>query len=224
MKNYFSPLHLLFFVFLLSIMMMLIQIELLSFAFAKLGLAPEMGVGVLVLSLSLFGSIVNLPVTKIKSHAPIQEPLQSVYWGLLRMPMPSFQNETQIFVNLGGCLIPATLSIYLYSHSTLSLLSVLTGIAIMSIISYFFSRPIRGLGIGMPILVAPISAALVGLLINPEQSAALAYISGTLGVLIGADLFRLKDISRLGTPYASIGGAGTFDGIFITGIVAALLA
>ncbi|MDP1549856.1 MAG: DUF1614 domain-containing protein, partial [Nitrosomonas sp.] len=28
----------------------------------------------------------------------------------------------------------------------------------------------------------------------------------------------------LGTPYASIGGAGTFDGIFITGIVAALLA
>lgn len=222
MKNYFSPLHLLFFVFLLSIMMMLIQIELLSFAFAKLGLAPEMGV--LVLSLSLFGSIVNLPVTKIKCHAPIQEPLQSVYWGLLRMPMPPFHNETQIFVNLGGCLIPATLSIYLYLHSTLSLLSVLTGIALMSIISYFFSRPIRGLGIGMPILVAPISAALVGLLINPEQSAALAYISGTLGVLIGADLFRLKDISRLGTPYASIGGAGTFDGIFITGIVAALLA
>lgn len=151
MKNYFSPFHLIFFVLLLGIMMMLIQVELLSFAFAKLGLSPE--TGVMVLLLSLLGSVVNLPVAKIKSYAPIQ-----------------------------------------------------------------------GLGIGMPILVAPASAAMVGLLISPEQSAALAYISGTLGVLIGADLLRMKDISRLGTPYASIGGAGTFDGIFITGIVAALLA
>ncbi|SDT84801.1 DUF1614 domain-containing protein [Nitrosomonas ureae] len=76
----------------------------------------------------------------------------------------------------------------------------------------------------MPVLIAPISVALVGLSISPEQSASLAYISGTLGVLIGADLLRIKDIFRLGAPYASIGGAGTFDGIFITGIVAALLA
>ena len=90
-------------------------------------------------------------------------------------------------------------------------------------ISYFFSRPVQGFGIGMPIMIAPISAALVSLLISPEQSAPLAYISGTLGVLIGADLLHLKDIPKLGTPYASIGGAGTFDGIFITGIVAALL-
>jgi len=43
-------------------------------------------------------------------------------------------------------------------------------------------------------------------------------------VIIGADLLRLPDIRRLGTPFASIGGAGTFDGIFITGIVAVLLA
>jgi len=203
-------------------MMMLIQVELLSFAFAKLGLPPE--IGMMVLSLSLLGSVVNLPVAKIKNHAPIRELPQSVYWGLLRIPVQPYRNETQIFINLGGCLIPATLSIYLFSNSTLSLSSVLLGITIISIISYYFSRPIQGLGIGMPILVAPVSAAMVGLLISPEQSAALAYISGTLGVLIGADLLRMKDISRLGTPYASIGGAGTFDGIFITGIVAALLA
>ena len=45
-----------------------------------------------------------------------------------------------------------------------------------------------------------------------------------LGVLIGADLMRMKDIRRIGTPIASIGGAGTFDGIFLTGIIAVLLA
>lgn len=129
-----------------------------------------------------------------------------------------------ILENTGGCLIPAALSVFLFINSSLSLSSTLLGITLISMISYFFSRPIQGLGIGMPILVAPVSAALVGVLISPEQSAPLAYISGTLGVLIGADLLRMKDISRLGTPYASIGGAGTFDGIFITGIVAALLA
>lgn len=203
-------------------MMALIQVELLSFAFAKLGLPPALGL--MVLFLSLLGSVINLPVTRIKSQVPIREFTQTVYWGLLRMPIRPFHNETQISINLGGCLIPATLSIYLFSNSSLSLPSTLLGIAIITMISYFFSRPIQGLGIGMPILVAPVSAALVGLLISPEQSAPLAYISGTLGVLIGADLLRMKDISRLGTPYASIGGAGTFDGIFITGIVAALLA
>jgi uncharacterized membrane protein len=43
-------------------------------------------------------------------------------------------------------------------------------------------------------------------------------------VILGADILRLKDIRHMGTPIASIGGAGTFDGIFITGIVAVLLA
>ncbi|UJP03165.1 MAG: DUF1614 domain-containing protein [Nitrosomonas sp.] len=222
MKNYFSPLHLLFFISLLVVMMMLFQAELLSFAFAKLGLPPEMGLT--VLSLSLLGSVVNLPVARIRSDIPVQEFTPPAYWGLLRMPAQPFHNETQILINLGGCLIPAALSLYLFSHSALGLLPTLLGIAIISAISYYFSRPIQGLGIGMPVLIAPISAALVGLIISPEQSAPLAYISGTLGVLIGADLLHMKDISRLGTPYASIGGAGTFDGIFITGIVAALLA
>lgn len=222
MKNYFSPIHLLFFVALLGIIIILIQIELLSFAFVKLGLPPEFGL--IILFLSLLGSAVNLPVARIKSTATEQAFTQSVYKGLLRIPAQPFNNETQIFINLGGCLIPVTLSIYLFSNSALSLSFTLLGIAIISSISYIFSRPISGLGIGMPILIAPISAALVGLSISPDQSASLAYISGTLGVLIGADLLRMKDISRLGTPYASIGGAGTFDGIFITGIVAALLA
>ncbi|WP_305333316.1 DUF1614 domain-containing protein [Nitrosomonas sp.] len=203
-------------------MMALIQVELLSFAFAKLGLPPALGL--VVLSLSLLGSVINLPVTRIKSQVPIREFTQPTFLGLLRVPVRPFHNETQISINLGGCLIPAALSIYLFSNSPLSLPSTLLGVAIITLISYSFSRPIQGLGIGMPILVAPVSAALVGLILSPEHSAPLAYISGTLGVLIGADLLRMKDISRLGTPYASIGGAGTFDGIFITGIVAALLA
>ncbi len=47
---------------------------------------------------------------------------------------------------------------------------------------------------------------------------------GSLGVLIGADLLNLGKLQGLGAPVASIGGAGTFDGIFVTGLIAVLLA
>lgn len=43
-------------------------------------------------------------------------------------------------------------------------------------------------------------------------------------MLIGADLLNLGAVRGLGAPVASIGGAGTFDGIFVTGILAVLLA
>jgi uncharacterized membrane protein len=195
---------------------------LLVFAFEKLNVPPELGLVILVFA--LFGSTVNLPVCRIKSDSHPSHIVQQKYWGIFRIPLQPFQNETLISVNLGGCLIPIALSIYLFVNSDLSVFTTLLGIAIITLISYSFSRPIPGLGIGMPILIAPVSAALVGLYLEPEQSAPLAYISGTLGVLMGADLLRLKSIPRLGAPHASIGGAGTFDGIFITGIVAALLA
>jgi uncharacterized membrane protein len=48
-------------------------------------------------------------------------------------------------------------------------------------------------------------------------------VAGTLGTLIGADLTNFGRIRGLGAPIASIGGAGTWDGVFLTGIVAVLL-
>ena len=222
MKNHFAPAHLIFFILLLLFLLVLIQIEILTFAFEKLGLPPTLGLAVLLLS--LFGSVINLPVMRVKSGTPPKEIIQPPFWGLLRIPAQPFRNETLIAVNVGGCLIPVSLSIYLFTNSDLPLSSVVLGIAMITAVSYYFSRPVPGLGIGMPILIAPVSAAFVGLLLSPEHSAALAYISGTMGVLIGADLLNMKIIPKLGAPFASIGGAGTFDGIFITGIVAALLA
>ncbi|WP_198171299.1 DUF1614 domain-containing protein [Actinoplanes awajinensis] len=44
------------------------------------------------------------------------------------------------------------------------------------------------------------------------------------GTLIGADLTHLSAIRRMGAPLASIGGAGTFDGVFLSGVIAVLLA
>ena len=65
---------------------------------------------------------------------------------------------------------------------------------------------------------------LLVLILSHEQAAPLAYIGGSLGTLIGADLLNLGNIRGLGAQVASIGGAGTSDGIFLIGIVAVLIA
>jgi uncharacterized membrane protein len=101
----------------------------------------------------------------------------------------------------------------------------LIGIAIIAAITYWLAKPVPGLGIALPLFIPPLLAALVAISISAgEHAPVMAYISGTLGTLIGADLMHYKDIERINAPVVSIGGAGTFDGIFLTGIIAVLLA
>ena len=199
----------------------LIQVGVITIAFEKLGLSPQAAL-TLVLG-SLFGSTINVPVYR-RRHAPrgfeLTELLDPRLWNLPPAPAGS----TLIAVNVGGCLMPLAVSLYLLSQHALSATTTLLAVAIVAAVSYRFSWIIPGVGIGMPLFLAPLVSALTALLLDPEHSAPLAYISGTLGVLIGADLLHLRDIGASRVRIASVGGAGTFDGIFITGIVAALLA
>lgn len=215
------PPRLLLFIFVIGFLIAFVQVGLLAIAFDKLGLSPNSAY--LLLMTSLLGSFVNLPLFSMRAQPPSPDAAvpENPFWQIPRLP---FTGRTVIAVNVGGGLIPISFSLYLLTHNPLPLSDALLGVVAVSAISYVISRPIQGLGIGMPILIAPISAALMALAINPEYSAPLAYISGTMGVLIGADVMRLKSVGSLGLPIASIGGAGTFDGIFITGIVAVLLA
>jgi len=94
----------------------------------------------------------------------------------------------------------------------------------MALITHRLARPVRGLGIALPFFVPPVLAALASVIISGSHAPVVAYVCGTLGTLIGADLLNLNKIGKLGAPVASIGGAGTFDGIFLTGIFAVVLA
>ena len=76
----------------------------------------------------------------------------------------------------------------------------------------------------MPRLFPPLLAALSALLLVPDHAPPLAFVAGVQGPLIGADMPHLRDIEKIATGIASIGGAGTFDGIVLSGIVAAYLA
>jgi uncharacterized membrane protein len=96
--------------------------------------------------------------------------------------------------------------------------------AVVALVIHWLAAPIPGLGIAVPVFVPVLVTAVVALLLSREDAPPLAYIAGSLGTLIGADLTNLDKVRGLGAPVASIGGAGTFDGIFLTGILAVLLA
>lgn len=221
MRSPFSFLYLLLFLFSLVILAAVIQIGIIAISFEKLGLPPSFAF--LLLLASLFGSGINIPLYSIPAKPPPAnfEPFSS---GLLHYIPVQFTGRTVIAINVGGCLIPVLFSAYLLIHSPLTFIQVAIALVMVVAISYWMSRPIPGVGIGMPIFIAPVTAALTAIVIGGPESAPLAYIAGTLGVLIGADILRLRDIQQMGVPVASIGGAGTFDGIFLTGVVAVLLA
>lgn len=218
-----SPLRLLLFILALAFLIGLVQFGLVSIAFERLGLSPESAY--LLLLCTLGGSLINLPLFSLKAEAgavPPKIPPESAQWPFFRLP--PYTGKTIVAVNVGGAVVPVAFSLYLSAHHPLTLFHIVAAVAVVAAVAYAISRPIRGIGIGMPTLIAPVVAALIATLLDPEQRAPLAYIGGTLGVLIGADLIRLKDVRKLGAPIAAIGGAGTFDGVFITGFVAVLLA
>ena len=221
MQSPFSLIYLLIFLFLLGLVMMIAQLGIITFAFDKLGLQTSSAA--LLLFGSLFGSAINLPLFTIKAERP-DVPLAQLPRGLLTGFNRPFNGRTLIAINVGGCLIPVFFSLYLIRNNAIDWSDIIAAILIVTFVANRFSRPVMGLGIAMPIFIAPLTAAVVALIINPQYSAPLAYIGGTMGVLIGADMMRLQNIRRMGVPIASIGGAGTFDGIFLTGIVAVLLA
>ncbi len=206
----------------LAFLVTFVQFGIVSIAFDKLGLSQDSAY--LLLLATLVGSRINLPLFSIAAEPPRDLPPQRAIDRLLGVPVLPYNGRTLIAINVGGAITPVAFSLYLLLHYPLVPIQVVGVVAIVAAISYRTSTPIRGVGICMPMLIAPLAAALFSIAFNPELAAPLAYIGGTLGVLIGADLLHLGSIRKLGSPIASIGGAGSFDGIFLSGMLAVLLA
>jgi len=216
----FMFIYFILFLFFLLFIFFLVQIGLLSIAFQKLGISPHYLL--LLLFASLVGSMVNIPIARLKGEAKIEEGLISIWGFRYRIPLSKVK-ETTLAINVGGAVIPVLLSLYFWASLNFTW-KVVLAVAVISFIVNRLARPVKGVGIAIPFFIPPIFAALLAIFIAPEISPRVAYISGTIGVLIGADILNFKKIKALGAPVASIGGAGTFDAIFLTGIIAVLLA
>jgi uncharacterized membrane protein len=196
-------------------------------ALAKLGLSAE--TSVLAVMMIFIGSMVNIPVRRIPRDVVFENNPFAMF-GFNRM-FPSYVRQrryTVIAVNLGGCVVPGMMAVYqlfrLAASGAAPLLMGLLGVLACTVVCYALARPVPNVGIAMPPLAPALVAAVSGLIAGHELAPAIAFASGVLGALIGADLLHLREIGKLSTGVASIGGAGTFDGIVIAGLVATLLA
>jgi len=197
----------------------LVQIGAVTFAFIKIGI-PHHYILVALLA-TLLGSFVNIPLKTIPQEDMVDEGRINFFGFTYVIPVWK-RKVTLLTVNIGGAVIPTLISIYLLFKTELYL-SALGATVLMTMATFKLARPMRGVGIVLPFFVPPILAALISGVIAYNNAPVIACISGTLGTLIGGDLLNLKKISSLGAPVASIGGAGTFDGIFLTGILSVLL-
>lgn len=221
---HYLPLALPFFVglfLLLVFLVLLIEIRILEYAYEILGVKRRYVF--VLLFLSLLGSYVNIPVGTMHG-GPMESGQIVTFYGMQYViPRVIESPRTVIAVNVGGALIPFLLSMYLVLKMKLYARALLA-VSVVTIIVHTMAYPVRGVGIAEPIFIPPLVATVVALLISKAYAAPLAYVGGSLGTLIGADLLNLGKITGLGAPVASIGGAGTFDGIFLTGILAVLIA
>jgi uncharacterized membrane protein len=203
------------------VLLVLLQLGALRYAYMRLGISS--GAAMLLLFGSLIGSYFNIPLVYLPEERMISHQEIDFFGMRYVIPLVTESPGTLLAVNVGGAVIPTLMSLYLLARNRLGF-SGAVAIAVVAAVCYALSRPIPGLGIAEPVFVPALTTALVAVLLSPGQAAPLAYAGGSLGTLIGADLLNLGNIRGLGAPIASIGGAGTFDGIFLIGIVAVLLA
>jgi uncharacterized membrane protein len=197
-------------------------------ALSRLGLGPD--TALLAAAAIFLGGAVNLPVRRIPREEVVEVPRVGLFGiGGWSRRLVVRRSHMVLAVNVGGCLVPAGLALYqvvrLAGQGGGALGAVAVATAVNVAICWRMARPVEGMGIALPALVPALAAAAAALLLAPEGAAPpVAFTAGVMGPLVGADLLHLEEIKELGSGTASIGGAGTFDGIVLSGLVATLLA
>jgi uncharacterized membrane protein len=220
-QMHYLPLAPGFFAILIGFFLLVLILRSVRYAYESLGVSSN--AAVLLLLATLIGSFFNIPITELPPEHVMSDEVVDFYGMRYAVPVVSDWDGTVVAVNVGGAVIPTLMSIYLLIKRDLWLKG-LAATAIVALVIHWMAEPIPGLGIAVPVFMPVVVTAIVAIILSREEAAPLAYIAGSLGTLIGADLTNLDKVRGLGAPVASIGGAGTFDGIFLTGILAVLLA
>jgi len=204
---------------LLAVFVLLVEIRILGYAYRKIGVRPRYVFIVMVLT--LIGSQVNIPVCALPSSRVA--PLRPARPGRPADPSETLHRRgTVVAINVGGALIPTLVSLYLFLRVGMRARMVVAT-TIVALVVNQMAEIVPGAGIALPMLIPPLVAAAVALLLAFRRAPPVAYVAGSMGALIGADIMNLPRVAELGAPMVANGGAGTFDGVFLTGIIAGLL-
>jgi uncharacterized membrane protein len=160
--------------------------------------------------------------------------LLTLFLGWLTIPMFPY-NGWWVGISIGGALLPLLICGRLISSRRVPLPETMIGIIIVSFVAYFLTRAEEGVGIVADLEWAFMPALAAGLYaistfwMDMSRAAPLAYVSGVAGTIVGADIFHLAEVLAFDVPadetvILSIGGANIFDMVYLTGIVAVIVA
>ncbi len=230
--------------FLLALFFLFIflPVSIVTEAFSRLGVTP--GQGILLLLAILLGRAVNIPiytsqrlvmVSRSSSVEFSQDPFGA---SRIQIEQPSNELKRQEFVvNLGGCVLPVILSATFLLRLVLNgngeglpadMIMVWAGVCslIVAVACYALVRPDAVHGLRIPLFVPALITLVTVLLLSPREVAPIvAYMSGTLGTIIGAcvaPVLTPRIRHSIGAPVVSLGGSGTFGGIFLAGVLAVI--
>ncbi len=158
----------------------------------------------------------------------------TLFLGWLTIPIFPY-GGWWVGLSVGGAIIPIAICVNFLLRRRVGVGEAFIGITIVAYITYTVTRAEEGVGIvaDVPLAFAPaIAAGLFALSVvwmDVRNAARLAYVSGVLGTLIGADVFRLWEMLSFEAPEGefsvlSIGGANIFDMVYLTGVIAVGLA
>jgi uncharacterized membrane protein len=188
----------------------------------------------LVLVSILLGSAINIPIKRRPLDSEVVVPVFEPLGGW--MSFPRFQRVRQeqvVAVNVGGCIVPVLLAVWLsrfiVAGGATVIAVALIGMAVNTALCYTSARPVPKIGIALPFFLPALVALTVTWLGLPgprdqPYHAPVAFVIGISGPLLGADLLHWKDFTKISAGSVSIGGAGTWDGIVLSGLIAALFA
>jgi uncharacterized membrane protein len=206
-------------------------------ALADLGMGAD--IAFLLLLGILIGSAINIPLWRFDTNRYVRtDPLAIL--GLTGL-LPNLEDrrlEVQVALNVGGCLIPLALVAYEVARLASghpggeasaaspagTLIALCLAVALNVVICWKLARPIPGIGIVVPGIVPGIVAATSALLVAADTAAPVACVAGVLGPIIGGSILHLRDLRKQPVGLASIGGAGSFDGIVFALVLSAFLA
>ena len=181
---------------LIALVLVFLFYKAMSFSFPKMGIPRRLVIPVFVAI--LIGGLFNIPI-----------------WNT---------GSTTVAVNVGGAVIPLLVSFCLLGKAPL--LKTVLAVAIVATVSGLLAKVNANGSITLHFgfLILPLAAVSVALILAGRNAPQVAFIASTIGAIIGVDLVHLSEAVHSGATYLSIGGRGVFDGIFTTGIIAALLA
>jgi uncharacterized membrane protein len=214
----------------LAVLLPVLFYELMRRSLENLGVAPDLAL--IFFLATLAGGAIDIPIRRIPSERIVRaDPLAILGLAGALPHLTEMRRHTVIAVNVGGAVIPGTMAAWQVLRlarveegalGTMAALAISAGINVW--VSWKLARPIPMVGVAVPGLVPGLLAAASAIFLAVDHAPGVAYVAGVAGPLVGGNILHLRDARRAPIGVLSIGGAGAFDAIVFSSVLAAFLA